>query len=146
MNRVQLDPNDPDTVYVALFGYGVWRRSPALDGTTQFRQVFQTHFPGDTFGDRTEFDLVDLGSDTRVYLGDSSDDLAYSVLWRTNKANVPAASLLTGGTNGGWTLLSIPRTAPWASARTSSATSSAATTCSSSRHPASRTRCGSAAR
>ena len=46
----QLDPNDPDTVYVALFGYGVWRRSPALDGTTQFRQVFQTHFPGDTFG------------------------------------------------------------------------------------------------
>jgi len=108
VNRVQLDPNDPDTVYVALFGYGVWRRSPALDGTTQFRQVFQTHFPGDTFGDRTEFDLVDLGSDTRVYLGDSSDDLAYSVLWRTNKANVPAASLLTGGTNGGWTLLSDP--------------------------------------
>jgi hypothetical protein len=108
VNRVQLDPNDPDTVYVALFGYGVWRRSPSLDGTTQFRQVFQTHFPGDTFGDRTEFDLADLGTDTRIYLGDSSDDLAYSVLWRTDKGNVPAASLLTGGTNGGWTLLSDP--------------------------------------
>jgi len=107
VNHIELDPNDPDTVYAALFGYGVWRQSQALDGDDAFHQVFATHFPGDTFGDRTEFDLVDLGgSNTRIYLGDSSDDLAYSVLWRTNDANVPADELLTGGTNGGWTLLS----------------------------------------
>ena len=31
---------------------------------------------GDTFGDRTEFDLVDLGATTRAYLGDASDDFA----------------------------------------------------------------------
>jgi hypothetical protein len=108
VNRILLDPNDPETVYVALFGYGLWRRSPSIDGTTQFRQVFQTFNPDDTFGDRTEFDLVDVGNTTRIYLGDSSDDLAYSVVWRTDDANVPAADLLTGGTNGGWTLLSSP--------------------------------------
>ena len=108
VNKIQLDPNDPDTVYAALFGYGLWRRSPSIDGTTQFRQVFQTFYPADTFGDRTEFDLVDLGADTRIYLGDSSDDLGYSVLWRTDDAGVPAADLLTGGTNDGWTLLSNP--------------------------------------
>ena len=108
VNRILLDPHDPETVYVALFGYGLWRRSPSIDGTTQFRQVFQTFNPDDTFGDRTEFDLVGVGDTTRIYLGDSSDDLAYSVLWRTDDANVPAADLLTGGTNDGWTLLSSP--------------------------------------
>ena len=41
----------------------------------------QTNFddpdnPGDTFGDITEFDLVDLGATTRAYLGDASDDWA----------------------------------------------------------------------
>ena len=30
------------------------------------------------------------------------------MLWRTDDANVPAADLLTGGTNDGWTLLSSP--------------------------------------
>ena len=108
VNRILLDPNDPETVYVALFGYGLWRRSPSIDGTTQFRQIFQTFNPDDTFGDRTEFDLVDVGNTTRIYLGDSSDDLAYSVVWRTDDANVPATDLLMGGTNGGWTLLSSP--------------------------------------
>ena len=108
VNKMMLDPNDPSTVYAALFGYGVWRSSPALDGDGDFHKVFATHFPGDTFGDRTEFDLVDMGSATRIYLGDSSDDLAYSVLWRTDDANVPADELLTGGSNGGWTLLSSP--------------------------------------
>ena len=109
VNKIELDPNDPATVYVALFGYGVWRQSLAQDGDTDFHQVFATFFPGDTFGDRTEFDLVAMpGGETRVYLGDSSDDLAYSVLWRTDQANVPSGDLLTGGTNGGWTLLSSP--------------------------------------
>ena len=109
VNKVMLDPSDPDTVYVAMFGYGLWRRSPAIDGDTQFHQLFQTYNPADTFGDRTEFDLVDIGDTTRVYLGDSSDDLAYSVLWRTDDADVPADDLLTGGSNGGWTLLSSPK-------------------------------------
>ena len=108
VNRIELDPNDPTTVYAALFGYGLWRQSPSNDGDTDFHQVFATFFPGDTFGDRTEFDLVDNAGDTRVYLGDSSDDLAYSVLWRTDDANVEADALFGGGTNAGWTLLSSP--------------------------------------
>ena len=108
VNKIQLDPNDPNTVYAALFGYGVWRKSQSLDGNGTFHQVFATFFPADTFGDRTEFDLVDMGSATRVYLGDSSDDLAYSVLWRTDNASVPANQLLSGTSNVGWTLLSSP--------------------------------------
>ncbi len=106
VNSVQLDPNDPASVYAALFGYGLWRRSPSLDGDSQFHQVFATANPTDTFGDRTEFSLVDLGAETRIYLGDSSDDAGYSVLWRTDDASVPAATLFGGGSNAGWVLLS----------------------------------------
>lgn len=103
---LEVDPNDPDTIYAGVLGYGIWRRSPALDGDTDFHQVFGTINPDDTFGDRTEFDLVDLGSTTRIYVGDSSDDLAYSVLWRTDDANRPADELFDGTDNVGYTLLS----------------------------------------
>jgi hypothetical protein len=106
VNRIEIDPNDPETLYVAMFGYGVWRRSPALDGDSDFHQVFATFNPDDFFGDRTEFDLVDMGAATRIYVGDSSDDLAYSALFRVDDANVPASSLTDGVDNIGWTSLS----------------------------------------
>ena len=119
VNEVKLDPMEPDTVYVALFGYGIWRRSPALDHNTTFHQVFQTMNPDDTFGDRTQFDLAELpdpdnNPDTndatvRIYAGDSSDDIPESDLWRTDDANRPAAVLAGGGLdNAGWTKLSDP--------------------------------------
>jgi hypothetical protein len=80
INKLQPDPNDPDAVHAAVFGYGVWRSSDAGAHWTQvFHTVNQNDFSnpdntGDTHGDRTEFDLVDLGTRTRAYLGDSSDD------------------------------------------------------------------------
>jgi len=46
---VGLDPLDKNTVYAAAFDQGVWRRSPALDGSaspTDFKQVFAARFPG----------------------------------------------------------------------------------------------------
>jgi hypothetical protein len=106
VNRMELDPNDPDTLYAALFGYGIWRQSPSLDGDSDFHQVFGTMNPADTFGDRTEFDLVSYNGTTRIYTGDSSDDLVVSVLWRTDDANVPAGQLFNGTNNVGWTSLS----------------------------------------
>ena len=125
---MQLDPRAPGTVYVALFGYGIWRRAA---GQTTFAHVFQTKYAadtvakdddgnplGDSAGDRTEFDLVPIGSGagahTRIYAGDSSDDNGYSALWRSDAAEGPRSEV-TGGSatadpaNGpAWTLLSKP--------------------------------------
>lgn len=122
-----LDPNDPTTVYAAILGYGIWRRT----GGGPFEQAFATKFPADsadptvapdTFGDRTEFDLVSLGgapAKTRMYAGDSSDDNGYSGLWRTDdaaNAGVTGGSATTNPNNrttgaGAYTSLSDPKIA-----------------------------------
>ena len=107
VNNIQLDPSDPTTVYAAVIGYGLFRQSPSLDGDTAFHKVFATFNPVDTYGDRTEYDLVDMGGGaTRIYLGDSSDDLGYSAMFRIDDANVPAAQLHSHHANAGWLSLS----------------------------------------
>src|SRR3954453_15570532 len=109
VNKIVLDPQDPDTVYAAIFGHGIWRSSARLEnGDDAFKQVFVTRNPDDTFGDRTEFDLATLpNGTTRAYAGDSSDDEGVSELWRTDDADVPAAQLVAAGANAGaWRLLS----------------------------------------
>src|SRR3954470_1467192 len=111
VNKIVLDPQDPDTVYAAVFGHGIWRSSARLEnGDDAFKQVFVTRNPDDTFGDRTEFDLATLpNGTTRAYVGDSSDDEGVSELWRTDDADVPAAQLVAAGANAGaWKLLSSP--------------------------------------
>jgi hypothetical protein len=110
VNRVMLDPNDRSVVYAAVFGYGIWRRDA---GASTFAQVFATRFPAgsvdaaapaDAFGDRTEFDLADLGTTTRMYVGDGTTTKVpanggeYSALWRTDDAGQPAGNLVTPGT------------------------------------------------
>jgi hypothetical protein len=104
VNKIELDPNDPDVVFAAVLGYGIWRRDA---GSSTFAQVFATQYPADTVdsnapadtaGDRTEFDLADLGAKTRLYAGDSSDDNAYAALWRTDDADQAAGNLVTAGT------------------------------------------------
>ena len=70
-------------------------------------QVFQTMNPADTFGDRVEFSAVNLGGGTtRIYLGDSSDDLLVARVWRTDDAASIAGSPTVGYSNAGWTELS----------------------------------------
>jgi hypothetical protein len=108
VNNVQLDPRDQTTVYAALFGYGIWRSSTRLDGTTAFRQVFATAHPKDTYGDRTEFALTVKNGKTRIYAGDENDEKFLSWLWRTDDADVPAAKLSSSNGNAGWTNLSNP--------------------------------------
>jgi hypothetical protein len=103
ITKLELDPNNTDAVYAAVVGYGLWRSNDA--GTT-WRQVFQTMNPADTFGDRVEFSAVDLGTTTRIYLGDSSDDLLVARVWRTDDAASIAGSPTVGYSNAGWTELS----------------------------------------
>jgi hypothetical protein len=116
VNQIRLDPLDPQTVYVSVFGYGVWRRSSALDGDSSFHRVFATRNPNDTFGDRTQIAVTAVDPDnnpatnnntTRIYAGDGSDDELISELWRTDNANRRATKLANnGGNNIGWTKLS----------------------------------------
>jgi hypothetical protein len=104
ITKLELDPNGASTLYAAVVGYGLWRSN---DGGTSWSQVFQTMNPGDAFGDRVEFDAVNLGGGkTRIYLGDSSDDLGVARVWRTDDAAAIAGSPSGSYGNAGWTELS----------------------------------------
>ena len=74
---------------------------------------------GDTTGDKTDFDLADLGSTTRAYVGDASDDFVLDddpktplpQVWRHDNIGSVAGSP-TGSvhdTAAGWRLLSNER-------------------------------------
>jgi hypothetical protein len=99
---VELDPMDPATVYASAFDQGVWRRSPALDGSAtpyDFHQVFAPRFPGGGT-DRSMFATTVKNGKTRLYLvegtangGGIRSPLA-AEFWRTDNANQPAADLL----------------------------------------------------
>src|SRR3954454_15529220 len=108
VNNVQLDPRDQSTIYAAVYGYGIWRSTPRLDGTAAFKQVFATAHPKDFFGDRTEFALTVKNGKTRIYAGDENDEKFLSWLWRTDNADVAATKLSNSNGNGGWTNLSNP--------------------------------------
>jgi hypothetical protein len=94
-------------VYASFFDYGVFRRSMTQDGDTAFHQVFGSAGGGtvaQSSVSRTEFSLALNGGNLRVYVGDASS--APADFYRVDNANVTAATLFTGGTNGGWTKLS----------------------------------------
>src|SRR3954469_17960787 len=103
ITKIAYDPNTANTVYAAVIGYGVWR---STDGGGHWAQVFSTMNPADAFGDRTEFEAVDLGTTTRIYLGDASDDLGVARLYRTDNAAAIAGAAAAGYDNAGWTELS----------------------------------------
>ncbi len=102
-------PGAETQVYASLFDYGVFRRSVTQDGDTAFHQIFNAAgggtVPQSSFA-RTEFSLAPNGTNLRIYVGDSSNVPAN--FYRVDNANVAAATLVTGGTNGGWTKLSNP--------------------------------------
>jgi hypothetical protein len=114
VNKLMIDPNNSRRLYAAVFGYGVWRSN---NGGKSWRQIFhtvnQTDFsnpsnPGDTFGDRTEFDLFNKEHHTGIYVGDSSDDLGVAEVWRAKGVDTkPANELLGNDDNAGWTKLSV---------------------------------------
>jgi len=93
---VGLDPLDPKTVYASAFDQGVWRRSPTLDHTTAFEQVFAPQFAAGAGIDRTMFALTVKSGMTRIYLtdGTANGGTQPSNFWRTDNANLTAAALL----------------------------------------------------
>jgi hypothetical protein len=106
-------------VYASAFDYGVFRRSVTLDGDFGFHQIFGSGGGGNpgffSQNFRTEFSLAPSGSNLRVYVGDggvgntpeSGPTTGFEAqFYRVDNANVPAATLFTSGTNGGWTQLS----------------------------------------
>jgi hypothetical protein len=70
--RVHIDPVDPNTVYVSFFGRGIWRSRANGDPGT-FEQIMLPVGPGFATAaggsERAEFDVVQLGGETRMYVG-----------------------------------------------------------------------------
>jgi len=98
-------------VYASFFDYGIYRRSQTRDGDSTFHQVFGSQGAGSVGLSsifRTEFSLAPNGANLRIYVGDGGADQAgfRARFYRVDNADVPAATLFTGGTNGGWTQLS----------------------------------------
>jgi hypothetical protein len=92
-------------IYFSVFDYGLYRSTR----NHLFEQVFAGAGGGaveTSLDARTEFALAPMGRKLRVYLGDVGS--APADFYRTDNANVSAAVLFTGGTNGGWTKLSNP--------------------------------------
>jgi hypothetical protein len=110
VNHVEYDAAH-NTVYAAAFGEGVWRSN---DGGSTWEQIFATKDAGDVNA-RTEFALnyVNPGDHTRIYVGDGGADLGAGAPPPTNTGvyradsidSTPAATLVTGGTDGGYTSL-----------------------------------------
>jgi hypothetical protein len=108
-------PASETEVYASFFDYGVFRRSNTQDGDINFHQIFGS-LGGGSVGlssfFRTEFSLAPNGSNLRIYVGDggapppSLPDGFQARFFRVDNANVAAATLFTGGTNGGWMQLS----------------------------------------
>jgi hypothetical protein len=136
ISKLAFDPNDPNMLYAAVFGYGLWRADQG-QADPVWRQVFHTmnqndftqpppdDFLGDSTGDETEFDFVDLGANTRIFVGDASDDWAIDGddttpaprAWRVNNAaaitpdgdgHLPPSDPMgdTFNTNQGWVEMS----------------------------------------
>jgi hypothetical protein len=90
-------------IYFSVFDYGLYRSTRGH----QFEQVFVGAGAGAveaSLDARTEFALAPMGDKLRIYLGDVGS--APADFYRTDNANVTAASLRTGGTNRGWIKLS----------------------------------------
>jgi len=106
VTKIEFDPMNPTTVYVAAFDEGLWRRSPALDGSAtpfDFHQVFKQQFP---VPDRTMFDLTVKNATVRIYLADGTQNTGNSAgplasnFWRTDNGNQSAATLLASQATG----------------------------------------------
>jgi hypothetical protein len=63
--RVKFDPVDPNTVYASFFSRGIWR---SRDLGNTWEQIMAPVGPLGTT-ERAEFDVVQLGGETRMYAG-----------------------------------------------------------------------------
>ncbi len=95
INNVAVDSHG--VVYISSVGKGIYRSS---DGGATWEQVFQSATPAN----RTEFALTTVGGHTRIYIGDGGDGTTPTtgVYHQDSIDTATAATLITGGTNGGY--------------------------------------------
>jgi hypothetical protein len=121
--RRPVPPATETEVYASFFDFGIFRRSSTQDGNSIFNQIFKSQ-GGGSLGNssifRTEFSLAPISSGPpprplRIYVGDGGlgqtpqNGVVTGIeaqFYKVDNANVAAATLFTGGTNGGWTTLS----------------------------------------
>jgi hypothetical protein len=116
ISDIQLDQLDPTTVYASTFVFGVWRRSPHLDGNATFQQILSGNDETSPFAtqvERAQIAVTVKNGHTLVYAGLGNGATADSNLWRADNADQPAALLLASkadgsGAGGLWKDLSNP--------------------------------------
>jgi hypothetical protein len=119
VTNLQLDPADHTTVYASLFGYGIWRSAPSLEGgDAGWKQIFKAAQQGSPTArlERTEYALTKVKDQagqthTRIYVGDGGftpDFETFGDFYRTDNADKPASALVGDGSNPGFTKLSSP--------------------------------------
>ena len=101
INNVAVDSHG--VLYIDSVGKGIYRSS---DGGSTWEQIFHAA----TAGNRTEFALNTVEGHTRIYIGDGGDGAttATTGVYRGDSIDTKtAASLITGGTNGGYTRVPV---------------------------------------
>ena len=93
--RVMIDPVDPNTVYASFFARGIWRSN---DGGTTWTQIMAPLGGGNN--ERAEFDLVKLGTATRMYVGVGGGAGQFAKLRRSDsvRTGAPTFTDLTSST------------------------------------------------
>ncbi|HEY0493725.1 MAG TPA: hypothetical protein VGD57_09685, partial [Candidatus Dormibacteraeota bacterium] len=116
ISDIQLDQRDATTVYASTFVFGVYRRSPHLDGDANFHQILSGNDETSPFAtqfERAQIAVTVKNGHTRVYAGLGNGATADSNLWRADNADQPAALLSASkasgtGAGGLWKDLSDP--------------------------------------
>lgn len=121
VDKVQLDPDDPNVIYAAAADVGIWRSS-AQENKGAFTQIFFGQNQANTGADRTDFVLAKLPNHKlRVYAANGATGAvsgfpapltSYSQVWRLDDARQPGmmltaqeAAVFPGGmppVSGGW--------------------------------------------
>jgi hypothetical protein len=96
---IQLDPMDPDTVYISVADDGIYRSSVSIDGDADFHQVFEV-VGSDKSDSYVAFDMTVKDGQTRIYAynGNGSDQ-EQQALYRLDNANQQHAILFDGRDN-----------------------------------------------
>ncbi len=88
--RVMFDPVDPNTVYVSFFARGIWR---SKDLGNSWEQILPRIGPATGTAERAEFDVVQLGGETRMYVGVGGGGIVAHFRRHDAVRNTPAASV-----------------------------------------------------
>ena len=112
VRRLAFDPNDDSQIYASIQGYGLYRTGNSNDDPG-WNQVFASEWAVDApdpdnqdpLGSFTDFALADTGTNTRIYVGDTTDEFSVATFYTgTDVDTVSAADLLSAQT---------ALTAPW---------------------------------